>query len=130
MLKITTSSLLLSVAVAPLTAQCKVAIGTHEGQLLSFHTVPMVFSFPMIWSRLSPGSVRFGVEGDYLPKPSAELQETSLCYVRKQENTSLSQVFGRPRLTVGLPYGFAIEGSYLPEVHVSQAKASSAGIAL
>jgi hypothetical protein len=130
MLKITTSSLLLSLAATPLTAQCKVAIGSHEGQLLSFHTVPMVFSFPMIWSKLSPGSVRFGVEGDYLPKPNAELQETSLCYVRKQENTSLSQVFGRPRLTVGLPYGFAIEGSYLPEVHVSQAKASSAGIAL
>jgi len=130
MLKITTGFLSLFVAAAPAIAQCKVASGSHEGELLAFHTVPLVFSFPMISTRLPSGSMRIGLEGDFLPKPSAELQQTSLCYVQKQENTSLANVFGRPRLTVSLPYGLAVDGSYLPEVRVSQARARSGGVAL
>lgn len=130
MLKSTAGFLLLSVAAAPAIAQCKVASGSHEGGLLAFHTVPMVFSFPMISTRLPSGSIRIGLEGDYLPTPSAELQRTSLCYVQKQENTSLATVFGRPRLTVSLPYGLAVEGSYVPEMSVGRARARSAGVAL
>src|SRR5690349_7520032 len=98
MLKITAAVLSFSVAAIPAIAQCKVASGTHEGELLTFHTVPMIFSFPTIANRLPSGSIRFGLEGDYLPEPGAELQVTSLCYVRKQENTSLASIFGRPRL--------------------------------
>lgn len=130
MLKSTAGFLLLSAAAAPAIAQCKVASGSHEGGLLAFHTVPMVFSFPMISTRLPSGSIRIGLEGDYLPTPSAELQRTSLCYVQKQENTSLATVFGRPRLTVSLPYGLAVEGSYVPEMSVGRARARSAGVAL
>ncbi|HVT03748.1 MAG TPA: hypothetical protein VHL58_10295, partial [Thermoanaerobaculia bacterium] len=95
-------------------AQCKVASSSNEGKLLVFYSVPIVFSAATAPEALAPGAIRLGFEGEYIPTPSAQLQKTGKCFLQKSEHTSLSRVFGRPRLTIGLPGSMAIEASYLP----------------
>ena len=111
-------------------AQCSVPSGSNEGKLLTFYSVPLVFSAATAPDPLMPGSIRFGFEGEYIPKPSAEIQRTGKCFLQKSEHTSLSPVFGRPRFTIGLPGRFAFEASYLPPVRIADAKPSLGSAAL
>jgi hypothetical protein len=111
-------------------AQCKVASSSNEGKLLAFYTVPIVFSAATAPEVLPPGAIRLGFEGEYIPKPSAEIQRSGKCFTEKSEHTSLSPVFGRPRVTIGLPGGLALEASYLPPVRIADAKPNLASVAL
>jgi hypothetical protein len=69
-----------------------------------------------------PGSIRLGAEGEYIPKPDRAIEQTGACFTQKSEHTSLSPVFGRPRITIGGPFGFAFEAAYLPPVTIARAK--------
>jgi hypothetical protein len=111
-------------------AQCKVPIASNEGKLLAFYTVPLVFSAATEPEATAPGSIRIGFEGEYIPKPNPEIQRTGKCFLQKSEHTSLSPVFGRPRITIGLPASFAIEGSYLPPVTIADAKPNLGSVAI
>jgi hypothetical protein len=103
-------------------AQCRVSAGSNEGKLLAFYTAPIVFSMATAPQELAPGSIRIGAEAEYIPKPDPEIQQTGTCFTQKSENTSLSPVFGRPRITIGGPFGFAFEAAYLPPVTIAKAK--------
>lgn len=111
-------------------AQCSVPSGSNEGKLLAFYTVPLVFSAATTPGAVGAGSIRFGFEGELIPKPSAEIQKTGKCFLKKSEHTSLSPVFGRPRITIGLPGSFAIEASYLPPVRIANATPNLTSVAL
>lgn len=111
-------------------AQCKVPISSNEGKLLAFYTAPLVFSAGTEPDATTPGSIRVGFDGEYIPKPSAEIQRTGKCFLQKSEHTSLSPVFGRPRITIGLPGSFAVEASYLPPVKIADAKPNLGSIAV
>jgi hypothetical protein len=104
-----------------LSAQCRVDESSNEGKLLAFYTAPIVFSMATAPEEMAPGSVRIGAEGEYIPKPSQEIEQTGACFKQKSEHTSLSPVFGRPRITVGGPFGFALEAAYLPPVTIARA---------
>jgi hypothetical protein len=71
---------------------------------------------------MARGSIRIGGEGEYIPKPDRAIEQTGACFTQKSEKTSLSPVFGRPRITVGGPFGFALEAAYLPPVTIARAK--------
>ncbi len=103
-------------------AQCRVRAGSNEGKLLAFYTAPIVFSMATAPQEMRPGSIRIGAEAEYIPKPDPEIQQTGACFTQKSENTSLSPVFGRPRITIGGPFGFALEAAYLPPVTIARAK--------
>jgi hypothetical protein len=103
-------------------AQCRVSSESNEGKLLAFYTAPIVFSMATSPEVIGPGSIRVGAEGEYIPKPNATIEQTGACFTQKSEHTSLSPVFGRPRITVGLPFGFAVEAAYLPPVTIARAK--------
>jgi hypothetical protein len=103
------------------TAQCRVGIGSNEGKLLAFYTAPIVFSMAMAPEALRPGSIRIGGEAEYIPKPNPTIEQTGECFTQKSEQTSLSPVFGRPRITVGGPFGFSLEAAYLPPVTIARA---------
>ncbi|MDP9206499.1 MAG: hypothetical protein M3P12_13765 [Gemmatimonadota bacterium] len=103
-------------------AQCKVGTDSNEGKLLAFYTAPIVFSMATAPQEMPPGSVRIGAEGAYIPKPDPAIEQTGACFTQKSEHTSLSPVFGRPRITVGGPFGFALEAAYLPPVTIARAK--------
>ena len=102
--------------------QCKVKSESNEGKLLAFYTAPISFSPAMAPEVLQPGSVRIGGELEYLPKPDPAIEQTGVCFTQKSEHTSLSPVFGRPRITVGGPFGFVLEAAYLPPVSIARAK--------
>jgi hypothetical protein len=102
-------------------AQCKVKSGSNEGKLLAFYTAPIVFSMAGAPEVLPPASLRIGGEVEYLPKPDRAIEQTGACFTQKSEHTSLSPVFGRPRITVGGPFGFSLEAAYLPPVTIARA---------
>jgi len=102
--------------------QCRPPGNSHEARLLAFYSVPVVFvADPTTLAIPSKPLVSIGVEGEYVPTPSAELQHTEFCYTGKAEHTSLTKFFGRPRLAVSLPSGVGAELSYLPPVTIAQA---------
>ena len=102
-------------------AQCRVASSSNEGKLLAFYTAPIVFSMATAPEVLPPASIRLGGEGEYIPKPDPTIERTGACFTQKSEHTSLSPVFGRPRITVGGPFGLAFEAAYLPPVTIARA---------
>ena len=102
-------------------AQCRVSIDSNEGKLLAFYTAPIVFSMAMSPEELQPASIRIGAEAEYIPKPDPAIEQTGQCFTQKSEHTSLSPVFGRPRITVGGPFGFSLEAAYLPPVTIARA---------
>lgn len=102
--------------------QCKVKTDSNEGKLLAFYTAPIVFSMATSPQEMRLGSIRIGGEGEYIPKPNRAIEQTGACFTQKSEHTSLSPVFGRPRITVGGPFGFALEAAYLPPVTIARAK--------
>lgn len=101
-------------------AQCKVRSGSNEAKLLAFYAVPIVFSMATAPQEIAPGSIRIGAEGEYVPKPDPAIEQTGACFTQKSEQTSLSPVFGRPRITIGTPL-FALEAAYLPPVTIAKA---------
>jgi hypothetical protein len=103
-------------------AQCRVKTDSNEGKLLAFYTAPIVFSMATAPQEMAPGSIRIGAEGEYIPKPNRAIEQTGACFTQKSEKTSLSPVFGRPRITIGVPFGFALEAAYLPPVTIARAK--------
>lgn len=102
-------------------AQCKVGTNSNEGKLLAFYTAPIVFSMATAPEVMRPASIRIGAEGEYIPKPNPSIEQTGACFTQKSEHTSLSPVFGRPRITVGGPFGLAFEAAYLPPVTIARA---------
>lgn len=111
-------------------AQCRPPANSNEARLLAFYEAPIVFSMSSAPEKLSAGAVRFGAELIPVPSPDPALQHPNYCYANTTNNTRLAPVFGRPRLTVGLPAGLAAEVSYLPNVTVSAAQASLVSVAL
>ncbi len=101
--------------------RCRVAAQTNEAKLLAFYTVPISFSMATAPQVTPAGHVRVGAELEYVPEPDPVLRQTGACFTQKSEETSLSPVFGRPRLTVGIPLGFTIELAYLPPVAIARA---------
>jgi hypothetical protein len=101
--------------------QCKVSSSSNEGKLLAFYTAPIVFTMATAPEVLAPATIRIGGELEYLPKPNRAIEQTGACFTQKSEHTSLSPVFGRPRITIGGPFGFALEAAYLPPVTIARA---------
>lgn len=109
--------------------ECRPPKDSSEAKLLAFFAAPIAFSPAGHAERLAPGAVRLSFDVTYVPKPAANIRRASYCN-RKSENTDLSPIFPRPRLTVGLPGGFYVEGSYLPPVTVMDATPNLGSVAL
>lgn len=102
---------------------CRPPAGSNEALLLGFYAAPMVFSAQPA-ARLEPWAIRAGGDLTYIPQPDPSIQRTSLCFTPKEESTELSPLMPRPRVALGLPMGFVLEGSYLPPLEVAGAKAN------
>jgi hypothetical protein len=110
---------------------CRPSRESNEAKLLAFFATPIAFSPGGIVEQVPPWRVRLGFEATYVPSPSREIQQPEACYgVKKTENTNLSPVFPRPRVTIGLPGGILLEGSYLPPVTVADAEPNLGSMAV
>jgi len=111
-------------------AQCRPPATSHEARLLAFYEVPALFSMAGAPMLLQRGTLIVGGEAEPVPSPSQVLTHPEYCYQNTTNNTRLAPVFGRPRLTVGLPAGFALEGSYVPPMSVASAHVTLASVAV
>jgi hypothetical protein len=125
----TSSGAAVAVARALAGAECRPPKDSSEAKLLAFFAAPLAFSPAGNAGRLAPGAVRLSFDLTYVPTPSADIRRASFCQ-RKSENTELSPIFPRPRVAVGLPGGFFVEGSYLPPVTVLDATPNLGSIAV
>lgn len=99
--------------------------------MLAFFAAPIAFSPAGNVARLAPGEVRLGFDLTWVPTPSEEIRRPEKCYTdAKTENTNLSDFFPRPRLTVGLGGGLALEATYLPPITVMDATPNLFQVAL
>jgi len=105
-----------------ISAQCRVPKNSNEAKLLAFYSAPLAFSPASAPEYASPWTIRIGGEGGPIPDPDPAIQVSSVCHTRKSENTGLAPFFGRPRLTLTLPKGFAVEASYLPPIEIDEAE--------
>jgi len=111
-------------------AQCRVPKTSNEAKLLAFYSAPLAFSPASAPEYAAPWTIRLGGEGGPIPSPDPAIQVSSACHTKKSENTGLSPFFGRPRLTLTLPEGFAVEASYLPPIEIHEAKPNLGSAAL
>ena len=121
---------LAGLAATSVEAQCRPPANSHEARLLAFYEAPLVFSMAGAPTQLAAGELLVTAEAGNVPSPSAALQRPEFCYQPHSENTKLTPAFGRPRITLGLPAGFALEASYLPPVTVGGATPHLASVAL
>ena len=119
-----------ALATVPAAAQCRPPAGSHEARLLAFYEAPTAFTMPAAPERPRAGGLDIGAEAVPVPSPSAALRHPEFCYENAATDTRLAPLFGRPRLTIGLPGGFAVEASYLPSIEVAGARATLASLAL
>ena len=94
---------------------------SNEAKLLAFFEVPTAFSQLGAPRILPPWTVSLDLEVAYVPSADSSIQLTSECFQSKSENSNLTSVFARPRLTLVLPAQFAVEVSYVPPVSVNDA---------
>jgi hypothetical protein len=121
---------LCAASAASAAAQCVPPANSNEAKLLAFYEAPIVFGTADAPMRLSGGSVTLTGELVGVPAPSSKAQQVNFCYPATRDATHLSPLFPRLRLAVGLPFGFAIEGSYLPPVTVDRAQPNLGSLAL
>lgn len=125
------AALLCSATSAFAQGECRPSENSNEAKLLAFFATPISFSPGGIARSLPAKRIRIGFEASYVPSPSREIQQPEACYsIKKTENTNLSPIFPRPRIWVGLPFGFILEGSYLPPVKVADAEPNLGSVAL
>jgi hypothetical protein len=104
---------------------------SHEAHLFADLAVPLAFSTAEAPSQMAPGAVRLGVEATYLPNIDAETRTPTICRPGKgPEHTDLLFAVPRPRVAVGLPAGFVLEGSWVPPVRLNGVKADLLGVSL
>ena len=126
-----TNVFIAAAAQAQTNVTCRPSTGSNEAKLLAFFATPIAFSPGGIVEQVAPWSIRLGFEASYVPSPSKQIQQPEACYgIKKTENTNLSPVFPRPRVTIGLPGGVLLEGSYLPPVTVADAQPNLGSVAL
>jgi hypothetical protein len=126
-----------AVAVVLLTGSARSAIGqcvppanSDEARLLAHYEAPIVFATADMPVILPLGGVALTGELVGVPAPSAAINQADYCYAAKQEDSHLSPVLPRLRVAIGLPAGFAVEGSYLPPITVDRAKPNLGSLAL
>jgi len=111
-------------------AQCVPPANSDEARLLAHYEAPIVFATADMPVILPLGGIALTGEIVGVPAPSAAINKADYCYAAKQEDSHLSPVLPRLRLAVGLPAGFAVEGSYLPPVTVDKARPNLGSLAL
>lgn len=113
-----------------LEAQCRPPASSHEARLLAFYAAPLAFAPATAPAALPAGTVRVDAEVGPVPVPDPALRRTSICYQSTTQSTRLAPVFARPRVTVALPAGLALEASYLPPLTVGDATPSLLSLAV
>ena len=129
--RITAFALVASALASPLAAQsvCRPPASSNEAKTLATFSVPLAFG-PATAPEILPG-LRLGLEGTYLPKVDPATATPTICRPGQGPlNTDLLFALPRPRIGLPLPFGLALEASWIPPVRVAGAKANLFGFSL
>lgn len=129
--RIATFALMASVLAVPLAAQsvCRPPASSNEAKTLAIFSVPLAFS-PATAPELLPG-LQAGLEGAYLPKVDPATATPTICRPGQGPlNTDLLFALPRPRIGLPLPFGLALQASWIPPVRVAGVKADLFGLSL
>lgn len=77
----------------------------------------------------TPGSIEVGAELDWIPQLSSAQQRVGFNGT-KEEDLNKAPIFGRPRVTIGLPWRFALTLSYVPPIRIFGVKPNLFAFAL
>ena len=93
-----------------------------ESWAMKYFTSVAVLSGLGVPRPIHPGALRLALEGGWVPYLSA--QERMIGFDgTKMEDTNHVPVYGRLRLTVGLPLDFALTVGYVPPIEISEVRA-------
>jgi hypothetical protein len=113
-------------------AVCRPGKSSNEARTMAIFDVPLAFSSAAAPVRAPTGRVLVGIELSYLPNVDPSVATPTVCRPDKHgpENTDLLFAAPRPRISVSLPGGFALEASWIPPIRLSEVKASVVGVAV
>lgn len=110
---------------------CHPGDDSNEARTLATMAVAVAFSPAGVAPPPRRWSVEIGVEAATVPEvDSADAVPTTCRPGKGAEHVNLIGVLPRPRVRLGLPGGFALEGSWVPPVRVNGVKANLTALAL
>jgi len=129
--RIATFAILVSALAAPLAAQsvCLPGASSNEAKTLAIFSVPLAFS-PATAPELLPG-LQAGLEGASLPNVDPATATPTICRPGQGPlNTDLLFALPRPRIGLPLPFGLALQASWIPPVPINGVKANLFGLSV
>ena len=128
--KIAIVALAASALAAPLAAQvCQPGPSSNEAKTLAIFSVPLAFGPTTAPEVLSGFWV--GLEGAYLPKVDPATATPTICRPGEGPlNTDLIFALPRPRIGLPLPFGLALQASWIPPVPINGVKANLFGLSV
>ena len=96
----------------------EISFDAPESWAMKYFTSVSLFTGLGVPEAREPGSVEIGLEASSVPQLS-EAERTVGFGGTKAEDLNRSEVFGRPRILVGLPARFTLEASYVPPIDIS-----------
>ncbi|HEX2450466.1 MAG TPA: hypothetical protein VHJ69_04975 [Gemmatimonadales bacterium] len=122
-------TLLLLPPAAAAAQECRPPTSSNEAESFAIASVPLAFSAAQA-PEMIPG-LRGGLEVAYVPQIDDETATPTICRPGKgPENVNLTPIIPRPRLSVPLPWGLALEASWIPPIRVGGVKANLFGVSL
>ncbi len=99
---------------------------------MAIFDVPLAFSSAAAPVRAPAGRLQLGLELTYLPNVDPTVATPTVCRPDKHgpEHTDLLFATPRPRASLALPAGFALEASWIPPIRMSDVRANVFGVAL
>lgn len=119
------------VVAPPLAAQreCLPGSESNEARTMALLSVPLVFS-PAGAPEVLPG-IRVGLEGAYVPHVDAVTATPTVCRPGKgPEDVNRLAVLPRPRIGLPLPFGLALQVSWVPPIRVNGVGANLFGVSI
>jgi hypothetical protein len=109
--------------------ECRPPTTSNEANAFGMVSVPLAFGRAQA-PELLPG-LRFGLEAAYVPQVDDATATPTVCRPGKgPEDVNLTSLIPRPRLSVPLPLGLALEASWIPPVRISGVKANLFAVSL
>ena len=128
--KIAIVALAASALAAPLAAQvCQPGPSSNEAKTLAIFSVPLAFGPATAPDILAGFSV--GLEGASLPNVDPATATPTICRPGQGPlNTDLLFALPRPRIGLPLPFGLALQASWIPPVPINGVKANLFGLSV
>jgi hypothetical protein len=108
---------------------CRPGPSSNEAKTLALFSVPLAFGGGAPPGE--PAGITLGFEAARVPSIDPATATPTICRPGKgPENTDLLPALARPRIGLPLPFGLALEASWIPPIRVNGVKANLFGLAL